>query len=42
MKGRQTAVALTLSAVGLACGVWLLVKAMGEITAAVALPRGAR
>ena len=39
---RETAIAFTLSAVGLACGAWLIVKAIAEITAAVALPRGAK
>lgn len=38
----STAIALTLSAAGLACGAWLIVKAIAEITAAVALPAGAR
>jgi len=39
---RETAVAFTLSAVGLACGAWLIVKALAEITAGVALPEGAK
>jgi hypothetical protein len=39
---RETAIALSLSAAGLVCGAWLIVKAFAEITAGVALPRGAK
>jgi hypothetical protein len=39
---RETTIALTLSAVGFVCGAWLIVKAFAEITAGVALPRGAK
>lgn len=41
-RKRQTVIALALSVVGMACGAWLLVQALGEITVAVSLPRGAR
>jgi hypothetical protein len=39
---RQLVAAVVLSVVGLACGAWLVYKAGAEISAAVALPRGAR
>lgn len=38
----RQAVAFGLSAVGLGCAVWLVVKAIQEIAAGVRLPRGAR
>ena len=42
-RARQTVVALGLSVVGFGCAVWLLVKALAEITEGVRFPaRGAR
>ncbi|MCZ2837177.1 hypothetical protein [Modestobacter sp. VKM Ac-2985] len=41
-QARETAAAVGLTLVGLACAAWLLVKAFQEISAGVALPRGAR